>query len=104
MGEQIKIMFVDDEQIMRDGLRLTVDWESYGFQVLGSASNGEKALQLCEADPPDIMVTDIRMPVMDGLELTKHLVERYPAMKSIILSAYDDFKYAQTAISYGAHA
>lgn len=104
MGEQIKIMFVDDEQIMRDGLRLTVDWESYGFQVLGSASNGEKALQLCEADPPDIMVTDIRMPVMDGLELTKHLVERYPAMKIIILSAYDDFKYAQTAISYGAHA
>ena len=102
MNQQIKVLIVDDEQIIREGLRLTIDWEKYGFTVIGSASNGEKALLLCEEQSPDLVITDIRMPVMDGLELTKELIARYPKVRIIILSAYDDFKYAQKAISYGA--
>lgn len=102
MNRLIKILIVDDEQIMREGLRLTIDWEKYGLSVIGVASNGEKALRLCETETPDLVITDIRMPVMDGLELTKELVARYPRIKIIILSAYDDFKYAQKAITYGA--
>lgn len=102
MNQQIKVLIVDDEQIIREGLRLTIDWEKYGFTVIGATSNGEKALRLCEEQTPDLVITDIRMPVMDGLELTKELIARYPKIKIIILSAYDDFKYAQKAISYGA--
>lgn len=102
MSQPVKVLIADDEQIMWEGLRLTIDWESYGFSVIGAVSNGEKALRLCEENPPDLVITDIRMPVMDGLELTRELISRYPKVKIIILSAYDDFKYAQKAISYGA--
>lgn len=102
MSQLIKVLIADDEQIMREGLRLTIDWESYGFSVIETASNGEKALRMCEEETPDLVITDIRMPVMDGLELTRELIARYPKIKIIILSAYDDFKYAQKAISYGA--
>ena len=102
MSQPVKVLIADDEQIMREGLRLTIDWESYGFSVIGAVSNGEKALRLCEEETPDLVITDIRMPVMDGLDLTRELISRYPKIKIIILSAYDDFKYAQKAISYGA--
>lgn len=102
MDMPIKLLFVDDEQIMRDGLPLIWDWEAYGFQVVGSASNGKSALQICIRENPDIVITDIRMPVMDGLELTKELLLHNANIKIIILSAYDDFKYAQKAMSYGA--
>ena len=100
MSQPVKVLIADDEQIMREGLRLTIDWESYGFSVIGAVSNGEKALRLCEEETPDLVITDIRMPVMDGLDLTRELISRYPKIKIIILSAYDDFKYAQKAISW----
>lgn len=99
----MKILIVDDEQIMRNGLRVTVDWESYGFEIIDAVANGKRAIQVCEEKAvPDIVITDIRMPVMDGLELTKELTTRYPHTKIIIISAYDDFKYAQQAIGLGA--
>lgn len=99
----MKILIVDDESIMRNGLKVTIDWQTYGFEVLDAVANGKKALQVCEEKGvPDIVITDIRMPVMDGLELTRELLLRYPFVKIIIISAYDDFKYAQQAIGLGA--
>ena len=99
----MKILIVDDEQIMRNGLRDTVEWEQYGFEIIDAVSNGKKALEACEnIAVPDIVITDIRMPVMDGLELTRALLARYPKIQIIILSAYDDFKYAREAIRAGA--
>mgnify|MGYP002748573189 CR=1 FL=1 len=73
MSQPVKVLIADDEQIMREGLRLTIDWESYGFSVIGAVSNGEKALRLCEEETPDLVITDIRMPVMDGLCATKEI-------------------------------
>lgn len=98
----MKILIVDDEQIMRNGLRYTVDWDKYGFEVIDAVSNGQKALDVCETNIPDIVITDIRMPVMDGLELTKRLLTKYPEMQIVIISAYDDFKYVQEALRAGA--
>lgn len=98
----MKILIVDDEQIMRNGLRYTIDWETYGFQIIDAVSNGKKALEVCKKEMPDIVLTDIRMPVLDGLELTKILQKEYPSIEIVILSAYDDFKYAQEAMSAGA--
>lgn len=98
----VRLLFVDDEQIMREGLSLTVDWNAYHFEVAGLAANGKQALALMEQSAADIVVTDIRMPVMDGLALTKELAARYPGVKIVILSAYDEFEYAQQALRYGA--
>ena len=99
----MKILIVDDEPIMRNGLKVTIDWQTYGFEVLDAVANGKKALQACEEKGvPDIVITDIRMPVMDGLELTREMLLRYPLVKIVIISAYDDFKYAQQAIGLGA--
>lgn len=98
----MKILIVDDEQIMRNGLRYTIDWQTYGFYIIDAVSNGKKALEICEKEQPDIVLTDIRMPVLDGLELTKILQKKYPFIEIVILSAYDDFKYAQEAMSAGA--
>lgn len=100
--QPVSILFVDDEQIMRDGLSLTIDWAAAGLTVAGTAPNGAKALELCEKTPVDIVVTDIRMPVMDGLELSRRLMERYPQIKIVILSAYEDFQYARQAVNLGA--
>lgn len=87
---------------MRNGLRYTVDWDKYGFEVIDAVSNGQKALDVCETNIPDIVITDIRMPVLDGLELTKRLLAKYPEMQIVIISAYDDFKYVQEALRAGA--
>ncbi len=104
MNSNLKLLFADDEQIMRDGLPKIIEWERYGIEVLPSVSNGQKALEVCKKERVDIVVTDIRMPVMDGLELTELLKDYDCSMKIVILSAYDDFKYAQTALKVGADA
>lgn len=99
----MKVLIADDELIMRNGLRYTIEWEKYGFEIIDAVSNGKKALEICESgNLPDILITDIRMPGMDGLELTKEILSKYPQIQIIILSAYDEFKYAQQAIRAGA--
>lgn len=97
-----KILFVDDEQLIRNGLVHTVDWAAYNFEITGTASNGKKALLLCRQQRPDIVITDIKMPVMDGLDLTKQLLALYPGIRVILLSAHNEFTYAQQALSLGA--
>ena len=101
-GRIVKILIADDEQIVRNGLKYTIDWKDYDMEILDTVSNGRKAMEVCEREVPDVVITDIRMPVMDGLELTKELLKKYPDIQIIILSAYDDFKYAQEALHSGA--
>ena len=93
-----KIIIVDDEEEIRLGIIKKIDWKSYGFQIIGEAENGQEALEKAEKLQPDIIMTDIRMPFMDGLELGKKLSEVMPSSKIIVFSGCDDFEYAQKAI------
>ncbi len=97
-----KIMLVDDEILIRESIRERIDWEREGFHYCGDASDGELALPLIEEHMPDILITDIKMPFMDGLELCSVVRQRFPQIKVIILSGHDDFHYAQTALRLGA--
>jgi two-component system response regulator YesN len=96
-----KVFFVEDEIVTREGIRDNVDWKGNGFEFCGEASDGEMALPLLKTSKPDVLITDIRMPFMDGLQLCKIVRERMPWMKIIILSGHDEFDYAQKAIELG---
>ena len=96
-----KVFFVEDEIITREGIRDNVDWQASGFEFCGEASDGEMALPLLRAAQPDVLITDIKMPFMDGLQLSKIIRERMPRVKIIILSGHDEFEYAQKAIGLG---
>ncbi len=96
-----KVFLVEDEIVVREGIRNNIHWEQYGFMYAGDASDGELALPLIRQIQPDLIVTDIKMPFMDGLELIKLVREELPRTKIIIISGYDDFSYAQQAIRMG---
>jgi len=96
-----KVFLVEDEITTREGIRDNVDWKSAGFEFCGEAPDGEIALPLIEATQPDLLITDIKMPFMDGLQLCKIIREHLPWTKIIIISGYDDFSYAQSAIKLG---
>lgn len=93
-------LIVDDEEELRHAIIESVDWHSAGFEVVGDAGNGVDALELAEKLEPDLILTDIKMPMMTGLELARQVRELRPATQVVILSGYDDFQYAQTAIQY----
>jgi two-component system response regulator YesN len=96
-----KVFLVEDEIVTREGIRDNVDWRSVGFEFCGEAPDGEIALPLIESTQPDVIITDIRMPFMDGLQLCKIIREHFPWMKVIILSGHDEFNYAQAAVKLG---
>ena len=96
-----KVFFVEDEIITREGIRDNVDWRANGFELCGEATDGEMALPLLRTAQPDVLITDIKMPFMDGLQLSKIMRERMPWVKIIILSGHDEFEYAQQAIKLG---
>ena len=96
-----KVCLVEDEIVTREGIRDNVDWKANGFEYCGEASDGETALLLLRAIKPDILITDIKMPFMDGLQLGKIVREQMPWIKIIILSGHDEFEYAQQAINLG---
>jgi two-component system, response regulator YesN len=96
-----KVFFVEDEIITREGIRDNVDWRASGFEFCGEATDGEMALPLLRTSQPDVLITDIKMPFMDGLQLSKIVRERMPWVKIIILSGHDEFEYAQKAIGLG---
>ena len=93
-----RIILVDDEEEVRKGIIRKIDWEALGFQVVGDAENGQDALEKIEQLEPDVVMTDIRMPYMDGLTLTSWIRQKYPSVKVLIFSGFDDFEYAQQAI------
>lgn len=95
-----RIMLVDDEEEVRKAMIRSMDWEQLGFTVAGDAENGEEALEKLEQLEPDVVMTDIRMPYMDGLTLIARIRERYPFIKILIFSGYDDFEYAKQAIKF----
>ncbi|SEO31942.1 helix-turn-helix domain-containing protein [Paenibacillus sp. OV219] len=98
----MKIILVDDERIATEHMKSLLDWEAHGFHIAATATNGRSALKLCEDLRPQIMIVDIRMPVMDGLELIHAATERKLGVKFIVMSAYEDFEYARKAISLGS--
>ncbi|SEC47467.1 response regulator [Paenibacillus sp. GP183] len=93
-----KLMLVDDEEDVREGVFQEIDWEACGFEVIEKAENGQEALELMEKQIPDIVVTDIQMPFMNGLEMSELIREKYPMTKIIILTGHDEFEYAQKAV------
>jgi two-component system, response regulator YesN len=96
-----KVFLVEDEIITREGIRDNVDWQSSRFEYCGEAADGEIALPLLRTIQPDVLITDIKMPFMDGLQLSKIVRERMPWVKIVILSGHDEFEYAQEAIHVG---
>lgn len=98
----LKVFLVEDEFVIREGLRENIPWEQYGYEFVGEASDGEMALPLIRAAKPDVLITDIKMPFMDGLSLSKIVSGEFPKIKIVIISGYDDFEYARQAIEVGA--
>lgn len=94
----IRMVIADDEPIIRDGLQNSFPWHEYGIEIVGTAPDGQAAFHLCRQMRPDILFTDIRMPLMDGLELIQQVREESPDIKFIIISGMQDFAYAKTAI------
>lgn len=97
----IKIFLVEDEVIIRNGIKKSVDWIAHGYDFAGEASDGELAWPMIKEKKPDILITDIRMPFMDGLELSELVKKELPLTKIIILSGYEEFDYAKKAIKIG---
>ena len=97
----LKVFLVEDETLIREGLRDRIPWEQYGFRFVGEAGDGEMALPLIRKTRPDVIITDIKMPFMDGLELSRIVKEEFPKTKILIVSGYDDFEYAREALTIG---
>lgn len=93
-----KVLLADDEEEVIQAIMKKIDWESLGFTVVGSAYNGVKALELAEECQPDVAITDIKMPYMDGLELSRNLKKEFPNIKILIFTGFDEFEYAKEAI------
>ena len=97
----LKIFLAEDEVIVRETIKRMIPWENLGFELVGEAADGEMALPLLLRQKPDLLITDIKMPFMDGLTLAKVAKKEIPGLKVVILSGYDDFNYAKQAINIG---
>ncbi|NLL77010.1 MAG: response regulator [Clostridiales bacterium] len=97
----LKVFLVEDEIVMREGIKNNIPWEEEGFDFVGEASDGELAYPMIQKLRPDIIITDIKMPFMDGLELSRLVKKDFPDVSIIILSGYDEFEYAKEAIKIG---
>ena len=93
--QRYSVLLVDDEEDVIQVIMKKIDWESMGFQVSGYAHNGVEALEMAEECVPDVVLTDIKMPYMDGLAMSRKLKEQYPNIKIIIFSGFDEFEYAK---------
>ncbi len=98
----LKVLVVDDESLVRRGIVLGVDWTSMGCVVVGEASNGEEGIEAVEKYNPNLIISDIRMPRMDGIEMMFELRKRGCDAHVIMLTAYDDFNYVRSALQFGA--
>src|SRR5690606_31455891 len=98
----LNVLIVDDDNLVRQGLKLTIPWEKYNMQVIGDAKNGKKALEFLAEHTVHIMITDLAMPVMSGIDLLKVVSEHYPHIYSIVLTLHQDFEYIQEVLRMGA--
>ncbi|WP_135557028.1 response regulator transcription factor [Paenibacillus cymbidii] len=97
-----RVLIVDDEKKIRERVASKMPWQEFGFEVIGSAENGEKAWRMIRQLQPQVVLTDIRMPGMSGLQLVERIHREYPHIRTAIMSAYDDFAYAQEAMRFDA--
>lgn len=97
----LKVLITDDEIQIRRGLRMKVDWEEEGFEIVEEASNGQEAIELLQNINVDVVITDMRMPIMDGVELAKRCQQEFPHVKVIVLSGYSDFEYVRNSMKQG---
>lgn len=97
----LKIFLAEDEVVVRETIKRMIPWEELGFELVGEAADGEMALPLLIRQQPDLLITDIKMPFMDGLTLARLAKKEIPGLKVVILSGYDDFNYAKQAIGIG---
>ena len=98
----LKVLIVDDETVVRRGIMLGTDWAAMDCVVVGEASNGEEGLAAAARYNPNLIITDVRMPRMDGIEMMRRLREQDCTAHFIVLTAYDEFDYARSALRYGA--
>ena len=96
--EKYTVLLVDDEEDVIQVIMRKIDWEGLGFSVIGYATNGVKALEMLEEFQPDVVMTDIRMPYMDGMELSKRIRAEYPGTKILLFTGFDEFEYAKEAV------
>ena len=90
-----KVLIVDDESILRNGLKHLCNWEDEGFKLIGEASNGKEALEIIEEKEPNIVITDLIMPEIDGIELSRIIKNKYPRIKVLVLSNVSEFDYVK---------
>jgi two-component system, response regulator YesN len=93
-----KVLIADDEYIIREGIRFSIDWEEFGMEVIGEAEDGEEAVELAIKHQIDIILIDLNMPIMNGLAAMEYLRDKLPHCKMVVISGYDEFRYAQEAI------
>ncbi len=98
----IKALIVDDEVMFRIGVKSCINWNDHGYELIGEAADGKQALEIIKEQRPDIVFTDIKMPVMDGLELTRNITRDFAGIRVVILSCYNDFQYVKEALKLGA--
>lgn len=96
-----KMIIVDDEKFIIERLKTVIDWSALNISIVGDAYDGNQAIELTKMLNPEIVLTDIRMPDMNGLQLSDYLSRHYPKINVVLVSAYDDFEYAKKAIEYG---
>ncbi|KMJ59106.1 hypothetical protein AB685_08565 [Bacillus sp. LL01] len=97
----MKVLISDDEIQIRKGLRMKMDWAQEGFEIVAEAANGQEALEILKEQEVDIVITDVRMPIMDGMQFVKRCHVEYPDIKIIVLSGYSDFEYAKSSMRAG---
>ncbi len=97
-----KVLIVDDDKVIRQDLKTILDWQKYGFKVMAEAGTGHEALEQMKKNTFDLVITDIYMPVMDGIQLIQRAKSEYPSTEFIVVSNYDEFRYVKTAMKYGA--
>lgn len=103
MDNVIKVMIIDDEYLIRRLIKNCIDWNEIGIEIIAEASNAVEALNLINKDKPNIILTDINMPMTDGLDMSKCILEKYPDIKVIVITGYNEFEYAKRSIKIGVN-
>ncbi|ENH95986.1 two-component response regulator [Gracilibacillus halophilus YIM-C55.5] len=101
MAEVCRVLIVDDEMLIRQGIINYIDWEAEGFQIVGEASNGQEAMDMIEQTHPHIVITDIVMPVMDGIDVVKAVKRAYPSIEIVVLSSFENYDYVRSTFQNG---
>lgn len=97
----IKVMIADDQELIRKSLHMLIGSKT-DMEIIGMAENGQELLNIVDKRQPDVIIMDIRMPIIDGVQCTKHILERYPGIKILVLTTFDDDEYISDAVKYGA--